>query len=1102
MACHVAYSLFAHADDSPHKSANINKEITTATADLDNWMDAAVKCLLDLENGQSSALYVPACFPREHQSVQGPEDLTSTLQVQVLAAAGVSPDTLVPRLVTQIGPCRQFHCLGARQAASAISWIRKHPNYGYQLLGDAELNEKLPSEIPEWFSSTAGAASNSSAWLALKHSGERSDIARYALLRKHGGIYADLDTIALQSLEPLLTQNASLTIGLESDFRDAQNAREWVYARPRSFGIHIFAITKDNPILTKTLSLALENVRFPQVVYARVRLHGTGFPSHLETLFKTGPDVFARSLASTTASIQNVRILGIDEFSAPFPLTDGDKRRSRKFRTLQHQSSLGGVQYAVHTNLGSWLKNDAQTRPSSFDHIRQGETLLDGQWIAGSVSAIGQNAAAHFLECPNSLLSTPKNTSEALPSGPDPGLTVTDPSYVVIKSGRIVLGIGDGPDVGEEIWHSPAPETAVAAGETTVLVMNQTGNLQLYAMMAPLLPGDDDLSGSTTSSARRLLWEMEYTRPPLSAMLEARDAHAAGLSPAQHFDDKVLYATFFPKCGKIVVMSRLLEKIMVFLHTTARSMIRQKPWSGVGLTSHQNHSTAAFVASPQALTRRGEAAISGIQQDAGNSDSQLYAPAMVPPQVSNKLSAPSRGILIPAGNLKQLRTASFLIAHLRKLGCKLPISVAFSLCDTKSDMRAFERLLRGVHDVSWLNISGHHDMLSLHCGLLDEQANGNANNISPCGYAIKPYALAASPFVQTLLLDADNSPLIDPTFLFDDELFQKHGNLFWPDYHAGWVPGELRVALGLSPAQSEFDTESGQIMVDKRYVSEALAALVCLTQHATTLYRIKGVHGDKDTYRLAFEMTSTPFTQVKVPPRGAWSSLCEHRGLNDSTRQSSSSIHGGGTSPTSWRTEASQSRRYLQEDLVCEDSCYGESCDYWHDNGYNCTELEQNYGCTCDYCSKCYGGMIIGVISGACYTSSDGRCLYSPNYPSNYGNGEECVAWVQESGILNAITFHTEETYDFLYVDSLAYHGSDGPTDVPVNSSTILRFTSDESLWSYGFEVCIEPVSVRFLRAFRCFFLLLVGFLWAPFLRCFFLLVLEQLAALCVFHLH
>ncbi|KAK3288383.1 hypothetical protein CYMTET_4136 [Cymbomonas tetramitiformis] len=621
------------ADDSPHKSANINKEITTATADLDNWMDAAVKCLLDLENGQSSALYVPACFPREHQSVQGPEDLTSTLQVQVLAAAGVSPDTLVPRLVTQIGPCRQFHCLGARQAASAISWIRKHPNYGYQLLGDAELNEKLPSEIPEWFSSTAGAASNSSAWLALKHSGERSDIARYALLRKHGGIYADLDTIALQSLEPLLTQNASLTIGLESDFRDAQNAREWVYARPRSFGIHIFAITKDNPILTKTLSLALENVRFPQVVYARVRLHGTGFPSHLETLFKTGPDVFARSLASTTASIQNVRILGIDEFSAPFPLTDGDKTRSRKFRTLQHQSSLGGVQYAVHTNLGSWLKNDAQTRPSSFDHIRQGETLLDGQWIAGSVSAIGQNAAAHFLECPNSLLSTPKNTSEALPSGPDPGLTVTDPSYVVIKPGRIVLGIGDGPDVGEEIWHSPAPETAVAAGETTVLVMNQTGNLQLYAMMAPLLPGDDDLSGSTTSSARRLLWEMEYTRPPLSAMLEARDAHAAGLSPAQHFDDKVLYATFFPKCGKIVVMSRLLEKIMVFLHTTARSMIRQKPWSGAGLTSHQNHSTAAFVASPQALTRRGEAAMSGIQQAAGNSDSQLYAPAMVPPQV-------------------------------------------------------------------------------------------------------------------------------------------------------------------------------------------------------------------------------------------------------------------------------------------------------------------------------------------------------------------------------------------------------------------------------------------------------------------------------------
>ncbi|KAK3233578.1 hypothetical protein CYMTET_56136 [Cymbomonas tetramitiformis] len=104
----------------------------------------------------------------------------------------------------------------------------------------------------------------------------------------------------------------------------------------------------------------------------------------------------------------------------------------------------------------------------------------------------------------------------------------------------------------------------------------------------------------------------------------------------------------------------------------------------------------------------------------------------------------------------------------------------------------------------------------------------------------------------------------------------------------------------------------------------------------------------------------------------------------------------------------------------------------------------------------------IKVISGACYTSSDGRCLYSPNYPNNYGNYENCQASVHGSGTLSAVAFETESRYDYLYIDSAEFDGSDGPTNVPVDSSSLLRFTSDGSLTHSGFEVCIEQVSVGY----------------------------------------
>jgi len=61
----------------------------------------------------------------------------------------------------------------------------------------------------------------------------------------------------------------------------------------------------------------------------------------------------------------------------------------------------------------------------------------------------------------------------------------------------------------------------------------------------------------------------------------------------------------------------------------------------------------------------------------------------------------------------------------------------------------------------------------------------------------KVAALLHCSFQEVLLLDADNLPLADPTYLFDDPLYRQRGNLFWPDYWSNWVNDEVYPFLGL-----------------------------------------------------------------------------------------------------------------------------------------------------------------------------------------------------------------------------------------------------------------------------------------------------------------
>ena len=100
-------------------------------------------------------------------------------------------DATVPRVVHQIWIGGRP--LPERFQASPRAWRELHPEWTHRLWSDAEVEGLLRERYP------ALEAAYRSYDIA-----QRADLARYAILHRHGGIYCDLDVIPVRSFEPLL----------------------------------------------------------------------------------------------------------------------------------------------------------------------------------------------------------------------------------------------------------------------------------------------------------------------------------------------------------------------------------------------------------------------------------------------------------------------------------------------------------------------------------------------------------------------------------------------------------------------------------------------------------------------------------------------------------------------------------------------------------------------------------------------------------------------------------------------------------------------------------------------------------------------------------
>ncbi|MBI3417902.1 MAG: hypothetical protein HY043_21625 [Verrucomicrobia bacterium] len=214
-----------------------------------------------------------------------------------------------------------------------------------------------------------------------------------------------------------------------------------------------------------------------------------------------------------------------------------------------------------------------------------------------------------------------------------------------------------------------------------------------------------------------------------------------------------------------------------------------------------------------------------------------------------------RGIVICGGGVLMFTNAWVCINMLRRLGCVLPIQL-WHLGDEEMDdtMRALVTPL-GVECVDAFAVRREHPVRRLN------------------GWALKPYALVHSPFEEVMLLDADNVPVVNPEFLFETPQFRRSGAIFWPD-HGRLGPQHSAWKIFSVPYRDEPEFESGQMVVNKRKCWEPLA--LCLWYNENCDFFYQHVHGDKETFHMAFRKCKKSWSMPGKPIQSLPGTMCQH----------------------------------------------------------------------------------------------------------------------------------------------------------------------------------------------------------------------------------
>lgn len=226
------------------------------------------------------------------------------------------------------------------------------------------------------------------------------------------------------------------------------------------------------------------------------------------------------------------------------------------------------------------------------------------------------------------------------------------------------------------------------------------------------------------------------------------------------------------------------------------------------------------------------------------------------PWITNftKQTKKPRGIVISVGN-EFGRCAEQAITTIRTLNCTLPIVIAYAgVFDLDTEkLNTLKEL-----GASLLNICEIFDCVQLDLDRWDG----------------KPFALLASPFEETILMDADTVFLQDPETLFTEEGYLRSGALFFHD--RTMFPGNYELSKWISEvmpkpiseqvksmrifrAQSYYEQESGVVVINKKDHYHGLLAICALNTPGLKTPIRANTHGEKETFWMGMEVAGEPY---------------------------------------------------------------------------------------------------------------------------------------------------------------------------------------------------------------------------------------------------
>ncbi|KAK7932235.1 family 32 glycosyltransferase [Apiospora marii] len=189
--------------------------------------------------------------------------------------------SFIPQNIWQIWFQHEGHRLELHETAT---WIKMNPDHQYRLVGRQWGDNYVQRQFGQ-----AADKELVDTYLAVSNHGMRSDILRYLLLYTEGGIYTDIDTLAMKPIKDWIPRHlrdaAKLVVGIEFDRRDGV---EWPeIPHDLQFCQWTIAAAPGHPVFRVMADRALASLHELSVA------HNTTVaelkPTSFETMNSTGP---------------------------------------------------------------------------------------------------------------------------------------------------------------------------------------------------------------------------------------------------------------------------------------------------------------------------------------------------------------------------------------------------------------------------------------------------------------------------------------------------------------------------------------------------------------------------------------------------------------------------------------------------------------------------------------------------------------------------------------------------------------------------------------------------------------------------------------------